>query len=361
MPNIVVIGAGVSGLTSAYLLSKDKSNHVTVVAKFMPGDYDAEYASPFAGANVLPMSLKANSRWETRTWPELHRLAKEVPEAGIHEMSKSNLRVYRRKKDLEKLKKGAYAFDGLFLEDPWFQNLFSDYRELPKEDLPEDIASGCEFGSICINTMLYLPWLVGKCRENGVVFKRGNLKHVSEAAGMSHTGKKADAIVNASGLMALKLGGVMDGNMTPVRGQLVIVRNEAPYMVTKSGTDDADDELFYMMMRANGGGTILGGTYQKGQWESQPDPNIAMRIMRRAVEMVPELTNGKGVQGLDIIRHAVGLRPYREGGVRLEKEKIDGTWVVHNYGHAGWGYQGSYGCAERVVELVDEIKTPAKL
>jgi D-amino-acid oxidase len=34
---------------------------------------------------------------------------------------------------------------------------------------------------------------------------------------------------------------------------------------------------------------------------------------------------------------------------------IDGTWVVHNYGHAGWGYQGSYGCAERVVELVDEI------
>jgi hypothetical protein len=41
-------------LTSAYLLSKDKSNHVTVVAKFMPGDYDAEYASPFAGANVLP-------------------------------------------------------------------------------------------------------------------------------------------------------------------------------------------------------------------------------------------------------------------------------------------------------------------
>jgi D-amino-acid oxidase len=209
--------------------------------------------------------------------------------------------------------------------------------------------------------MLYLPWLVGKCRENGVVFKRGNLKHVSEAAGMSHTGKKADAIVNASGLMALKLGGVMDGNMTPVRGQLVIVRNEAPYMVTKSGTDDADDELFYMMMRANGGGTILGGTYQKGQWESQPDPNIAMRIMRRAVEMVPELTNGRGVQGLDIIRHAVGLRPYREGGVRLEKEKIDGTWVVHNYGHAGWGYQGSYGCAERVVELVDEIKTPAKL
>ncbi|KAL7627832.1 D-amino acid oxidase, partial [Parahypoxylon ruwenzoriense] len=54
MPNIVVIGAGVSGLTSAYLLSKEKDNVVTVVAKHMPGDYDIEYASPIAGANVLP-------------------------------------------------------------------------------------------------------------------------------------------------------------------------------------------------------------------------------------------------------------------------------------------------------------------
>jgi hypothetical protein len=36
------------------LLSQDKSNSVTVVAKYMTGDYDIEYASPFAGANVLP-------------------------------------------------------------------------------------------------------------------------------------------------------------------------------------------------------------------------------------------------------------------------------------------------------------------
>lgn len=45
---------GVSGITSAYLLSKSKGNTITVVSKHMPGDYDIEYASPFAGANVLP-------------------------------------------------------------------------------------------------------------------------------------------------------------------------------------------------------------------------------------------------------------------------------------------------------------------
>ena len=43
-----------NGLTCALLLAKQKGNNVTVVAKHMPGDYDAEYTSPWAGANVLP-------------------------------------------------------------------------------------------------------------------------------------------------------------------------------------------------------------------------------------------------------------------------------------------------------------------
>ncbi|KAF3061618.1 D-amino-acid oxidase [Daldinia childiae] len=352
MPNIVVVGAGVSGLTTAYLLSKQEGNVITVVAKHMPGDYDIEYASPWAGANVLPMATEKHSSWERRTWPEIKRLATEVPEAGIH-LLKS--RVYRREKDIEQIRKKGYNFDGLFEENPWYKTLFDDFRELSKDELPKGMASGCEFGSACINVMLYLPWLLGKCRANGVVFRRGQLKHISEAASLSHTGEKADVVINTTGLSASKLGGVMDKNLVPVRGQIVVVRNEAPYMLTKSGTDDAADELCYIMMRAAGGGTILGGTYQKGHWESQPDPNIAMRIMRRAVEMMPELVDGKGVDELDIIRHGVGLRPYREGGVRIEKERIGDTWVVHNYGHAGWGYQGSYGCAEDAAGLVNEI------
>lgn len=47
MAKIVVIGAGVSGLTTALLLSR--RHNVTVIAKHMPGDYDFEYASPWAG------------------------------------------------------------------------------------------------------------------------------------------------------------------------------------------------------------------------------------------------------------------------------------------------------------------------
>lgn len=123
-----------------------------------------------------------------------------------------------------------------------------------------------------------------------------------------------------------------------------------------SGTDEADDELMYIMERAHGGGTVLGGCYQKGNWESQPDLNMANRIMKRCVEFCPELTGGVAdVSKLDIIRHAVGLRPVREGGTRIEKEKIGDTWVVHNYGHGGFGYQSSYGCGEVAVKLVEEV------
>ena len=103
-----------------------------------------------------------------------------------------------------------------------------------------------------------------------------------------------------------------------------------------------------------GGGTLLGGSYQKGNWDSQIDLSLANRIMKRAVELCPSLTGGKNLEHLSIVRHSVGLRPLRIGGPRLEKEKIDGTWVVHNYGHGGYGYQCSYGCSQVAVGLVAE-------
>lgn len=74
--------------------------------------------------------------------------------------------------------------------------------------------------------------------------------------------------------------------------------------------------------------------------------------MKRCVDLCPDLTGGRGIEHLSIIRHGVGLRPMREGGPRVEKETIDGIQVVHNYGHGGYGYQSSFGTAKMAVELV---------
>lgn len=196
---------------------------------------------------------------------------------------------------------------------------------------------------------------MSQCLANGVTFKRALFEHVLDASYLNfHPCGKVDIIINCTGLMASKLGGVQDRTVVPARGQIVVVRNDAPNMFSMSGTDDGDAEACYIMTRAAGGGTILGGSYQKGSWESQPDPNLAVRIMKRAVEVYPALTGGNGIEGLDVIRHAVGLRPVREGGNRIEREVIGGVWVVHNYGAGGAGYQCSYGCAEAAVDLVDE-------
>ncbi len=53
-----------------------------------------------------------------------------------------------------------------------------------------------------------------------------------------------------------------------------------------------------------------------------------------------------------------GLRPFRNGGVRLELEEFviedrnNIAKVVHNYGHAGIGVILSWGCADEVCQLI---------
>ncbi|KAK8219286.1 D-amino acid oxidase [Zalaria obscura] len=354
---IVVLGAGVSALTTALLLSKNSNYSITVVSKHMPGDYDIEYASPWAGANYLPVAKEgtAPETYERNTWPDLANLAENLPEAGVHFQETV---IYRRAKDV-----GTAIgdwFSELMREDAWFRNVVPNFKVLGKEGLAGGIDGGTSFTSVCINTAIYLPWLVSQCLRNGVKFQRGIVSHVAEAASLHHSGKRADLVVNATGLSSLKLGGVEDSKLYPARGQIVLVRNDPGIMATVSGTDDGDDEATYIMHRAAGGGCILGGCLQEGKWESQPDPNLAIRIMKRCIELCPKLVpEGKGIEALDIIRHGVGLRPMRKGGIRIEKEIIKGpdgqaVQVVHNYGHGGYGYQTSYGCSQQVEKLVQE-------
>lgn len=162
-------------------------------------------------------------------------------------------------------------------------------------------------------------------------------------------------MVNCTGLSSLTLGGVEDATLFPARGQIVIVRNDPGVIASVSGTDDSSDEVTYVMHRAAGGGCVLGGCFQAGSWESQVDPNLSIRIMKRAVELCPQLVpEGKGIEALSIIRQGVGLRPLRKDGPRVEGDVVKGVKVVHNYGHGGYGYQTSYGAAREAERLCYE-------
>lgn len=228
---------------------------------------------------------------------------------------------------------------------------------------------GTTFTSVCINVALYLPWLASQCLRRGTVIKRANLSHINDAVSLHSSGKPADLIINCTGLSSFKLGGVEDSALYPARGQIVVVRNDTGgVMSTVSGTDDDPSEAMYIMQRAAGGGTILGGCLQAHNWESQPDPNLAIRIMKRCIEYCPTLVReGEGIEALSIIRHGVGLRPMRNGGIRVDQETITDNQgrkvhVVHNYGHGGYGYQTSFGCASAVEKLVFEaLRSRSKL
>ncbi|KFY83422.1 hypothetical protein V500_10062, partial [Pseudogymnoascus sp. VKM F-4518 (FW-2643)] len=168
--------------------------------------------------------------------------------------------------------------------DAWYKDVVPNFRVVPPSELPPGYDSGISHSSVCINAALYLPYLASQCLANGARISRAELSHIADAASLHHSGKHADVVVNCTGLLASKLGGVMDTKVVPVRGQTVVVRNEATPMIATSGTDDGPDELCYIMQRAAGGGTILGGTYQEGNWDAAPDMEIAARIMKRAVE-----------------------------------------------------------------------------
>jgi D-amino-acid oxidase len=59
-----------------------------------------------------------------------------------------------------------------------------------------------------------------------------------------------------------------------------------------------------------------------------------------------------------VLRYVAGLRPFRRGGVRLEREELAGRLVVHDYGHGGSGVTLSWGCADDVLALVAAERAP---
>jgi D-amino-acid oxidase len=107
------------------VLSGHKNLSITVVAKHMPGDYDIEYCSPWAGANYLPVGKPGSNlrEFERKTWPELERICRDVPEAGIHFQETV---TYARKKDATSAV--GQWFAELVKEDAWFKDVVPNVR-----------------------------------------------------------------------------------------------------------------------------------------------------------------------------------------------------------------------------------------
>lgn len=61
-----------------------------------------------------------------------------------------------------------------------------------------------------------------------------------------------------------------------------------------------------------------------------------------------------------IIDIAVGIRPFRAQGPRIEAERRFGRTIVHHYGHGGSGWSLSWGSAQRALALVQAAAKPGE-
>ncbi|KAK5998858.1 D-amino-acid oxidase [Cladobotryum mycophilum] len=249
-PHIVVIGAGVLGLTCALQLSK-QGHHVTVLARELPGDWTVDYASPRAGAHFRPTpTANDQERFENtlmrETFQKFLQLSKEDKDAGVEfvpavEYFDSTL----SEGDVE-----------MFASWPGFR--IFDPSELPRGS---SIKAGLTYSAWVLNSPVYLSWLQTQAEKCGAVISRQRLSATQEAVFIAAELRSEIAwpsiVINASGM------GFNDPDTFPSRGQFILLSNEYDRTISHHASDGHSTVV---IPRPLGGGTVIGGTKEPHNW-----------------------------------------------------------------------------------------------
>jgi len=314
---IVVVGAGVSGLTCAVaLLEASRGSRVGAEVVVLTAGAPAGTVSAVAGAMVGPVFGSGDARslaWERRSDRVFRELARD-PATGVRLLA-------------GRLLAAPELGPGL---PPWVEQVPGYRSALTGSQLPPGFVSGFAAELPFADMPVYLSWLAGRVQALGGRIEQRVVRNLGEAG--------ADVVVNCSGLGARQLAD--DDTVEPVWGQHVLV--SAPFVdeFVFEGGASADGISIVPHRR----GVLLGGVRRPDRHLLMPDGQIAAETIDRAAVAIPELASAP-VLGVE-----VGLRPGRPQ-VRLEAEQAGGMTVVHNYGHDGTGVFWSWGCAADVVAL----------
>ncbi|GLH98971.1 amino acid oxidase [Phytohabitans aurantiacus] len=311
--DVLVIGAGVSGLTTAVCLA-EAGYAVRVCATRLPRDT----TSCAAGALWGPYLVEEDNRVER--WSFETRLALELLHgAGV------GVRLVR----------GIEAARST-VEPPSWATTLDGFAVCRPDELPSGYASGWWYRAPIVDMPSYLDYLARRLTAAGGKVEIGVVTSLDEAT------TQAPIAVNCTGSGARTL--VPDTEVTPISGQLVVVDNPGiEHFFAEYGHGP---ELTYIF--PHGDNVVLGGTALPGRSDTTPDPVAAAAIMRRCAAVEPRLAEAR-------IRDVrVGVRPSRPM-VRLECVEMAGRHLIHNYGHGGSGVTLSWGCARDVLAIVNEL------
>jgi D-amino-acid oxidase len=316
IPDVTVVGAGVSGLTTAICLAE-----AGVAVAIHAAEPPLHTTSVAAGALWGPHLVGADeriARWASQTLDTLRELS-----ASAHPFAR--------------MASGIAASRKADSAPPEFAAEAAGLSACAAGEVPAGYRSAWRFTAPLVSMPDYLEYLHDRyLRAGGRPVALVSYPVLADAIG----GAGSPVIINCTGCGARGL--VPDPEVNAVRGQVVVTANPgiAGFFV---GTGSAQGDLTYYF--PHGDRIVLGGTEQLGNWSREPDPRIARQIIAACTEVEPAL------RGAEVIEHRVGLRPVRPL-VRLEAARAaNGITIVHNYGHGGAGVTLSWGCAQDAAAL----------
>ena len=318
--SVVVVGAGVSGLTTAVALSRAGFD-VQIVSADRPEDTTSLAAGAVWGPYLVE-PLDKVQQWSAKSLEVFDRLAIEEPSSGVHITSGI---------EASRTPQGPPAWAGQL----------RDFRMCEPDELPDGFVTGWHFAAPTIDMPVYLRYLEQQLIEEGVRIEiqpaLGSLEDLAELATL---------IVNCSGSGARDLVG--DNEVTAIKGHLVVLENPGLTDFFSEETGNSSDLLHYA---PHGKTVVLGGIAQDGNWSTSTDLELGQAIIDRCSSVEPLLNSAP------LIEHRIGLRPTRPL-VRVEIDQTPSPPVIHNYGHGGAGVTLSWGCAEAVTKLAAGTTDP---
>ncbi len=316
---IVVVGAGVSGLTSAVCLA-EAGWPVRVWAAAMP----RQTTSAVAGAVWAPPRpaerAAATLGWSERSLEVFRDLADD-PTTGV-----------RMAPAL-----AVGEFIGAEAASPAAE-LIPDLRPADPADVPGNYGAGFRATMPMIDMPQYLDYLTRRLAAAGCEIEARPVSSLAEVA------DAAPIVVNCAGLGAAALTG--DDSVRPLFGQHVVLANPGLRQLFIELNQAPEWTCFFPHPQR----VVCGGISIPDRWDTTPDPEVTDRILQRCRRIEPLLADA------EVLETITALRPDRPS-VRLEAEPLGrasrNALCIHNYGHGGNGVTLSWGCARDVVRLVE--------
>lgn len=249
-----VLGAGAVGLSSARLL-QDRGWDVTIYTKDLPPNT----TSNIAGGQWSPTSVYD----EDKLTP---RMEAQFESAMRH--------AYRYFQNLVGSRYGVrwisnYAISSELPDPDNFNDQYADMYPQLEDMTPDQHPFPSEFvrhyNTMLIEPAIYLPAMMEDFYAAGGKIEIREFKGQDDALSLSEP-----VLINCTGLGSRNI--FEDDELMPIKGQLsfLLPQEEVNYMTLGNGG-------LYMFPRQDG--ILLGGTFERNNWSTTPDPAATQRII----------------------------------------------------------------------------------